>query len=348
MLNIFCIFANREKVIYYRFTDMKADSKFLQLIGRIQDGYVMTQAECEYLLGFDEKSLEAAITRGVADNLSRAKFNNKGFVFGQIGVEIAPCPGRCKFCSFSEEFTQFEPFSMSDEALFAAADNFTASGELYALALMFMHNTPFERTLDVISKVRERIPAKTQIIANLGDFGLSQAEELKLAGANGAYHVWRLGEGCDTQFPVSQRLNTIENIKAAGLDLYYCVEPIGPEHTPAQMAEIIMKGLDYECFQHGAMRRVPMAISPLYKYGQISESRLAQITAVVTLVALHSPQIVSVGVHEPNKLGLMSGANAIYAETGSNPRDTEAETSGHRGLTIDDCKRMYVECGFDM
>ena len=327
---------------------MKANSKFLHLIERIQEGHIITREECEFLLSFDERSLEAGITRSVADNLSRQVFNNKGFIFGQIGVEVAPCPGRCKFCSFSDEFTTFETFSMDDNAMYEAADNFTASGELFALSLMVMHNTSFDRTLDIISKIRARIPAKTQIIANLGDFSRTQANELKAAGANGVYHVWRLGEGCDTRFTVEQRLSTIESIKAAGLDLYYCIEPIGPEHTPAQMAEIIMKGLDYECFQHGAMRRVTLPTSPLSKYGQISESRLAQITAVVTFVAIHSPQIFSIGVHEPNPLGLMSGANAIYAETGANPRDTESETLGHRGLDIEACKRMYTECGFDI
>ena len=106
---------------------MKANSKFLQLIERIQEGHVMTREECEFLLGFDEKSLEAGITRSVADSLSRELFNNKGLVFGQIGVEIAPCPGKCKFCSFSEDFTSFQSFSMDDEALYNAADNFTAS-----------------------------------------------------------------------------------------------------------------------------------------------------------------------------------------------------------------------------
>ena len=94
---------------------MKANSKFLQLIERIQEGHVMTREECEFLLGFDEKSLEAGITRSVADSLSRELFNNKGLVFGQIGVEIAPCPGKCKFCSFSEDFTSFQSFTMDDE-----------------------------------------------------------------------------------------------------------------------------------------------------------------------------------------------------------------------------------------
>ena len=55
---------------------MKANSKFLQLIERIQEGHIITCEECEFLLGFDERSLEAGITRSVADNLSRQVFNN--------------------------------------------------------------------------------------------------------------------------------------------------------------------------------------------------------------------------------------------------------------------------------
>ena len=327
---------------------MRVNKDFLHLINRIEEGHLYTQQECEFLLSFPETSLEAAITRGVADRLSREKFGNKGLIFGQIGVEVAPCAGRCRFCSFSDEFTTFVPHSLSDEELMQKADNFCSSGELSALALMVLHNTSFERTLSVISKVRERIPASTQIMINMGDFSLSQADELKAAGADGSYHVWRLGEGTDTIFSKEQRFATIENIKKSGLDLYYCCEPIGPEHTPVQMAEQILKGVEYECFQHGAMRRVFVPHSSLAHLGVISELRLAQITGVVTMAAIHSPAITSIGVHEPNKLGITSGANAIYAETGSNPRDTKSETTGSHGLTIEACKQMYRECGFEL
>lgn len=327
---------------------MKADSRFLDLIERIQGGHLMTREECAYLIGFDETSLEASIMRGVADTMSRAKFGNKGLVFGQIGVDVMPCSGRCSFCSFSEEFTKFEKFSMSKEDMISKAVNFTESGELFALSLMVMHNTSFDRTLDVISTIRKTIPAQTKIMANLGDFGATQAQELKAAGADGVYHVIRLGEGKDTLFTEEQRFRTIENAKEAGLKLFYCLEPIGPEHNPEEMADQLLKGVEMECYQHGAMRRVLIPDSPLAKYGQISELRLAQLTAVVTMAALHSPEIVSVGVHEPNKLGITAGANAIYAETGANPRDTELETSGHHGLDIQDCKNMFLECGFDL
>ena len=325
---------------------MKIDKKFFALIEKIQTGYKATENEYAFLLQFQEESLESAITRGVADSMSREKFGNTGLVFGQIGFEVAPCPGKCKFCSISEDFTQFEPFVMDDDAILTAAENFTGSGDLFALALMSMHDFKFERVLHVIEIVRAKIPKQTQIVINIGDFSLSQADELKAAGANGAYHLARLREGIDTTLEPERRKKTMSYIKQAGLDLYYCCEPIGPEHTPEEMAKQMLIGIDYGCFQHGAMRRIPIPASPLFKYGQISELRLAQVTAVVTLAALHCPDLGSIGVHEPNLLGITAGANAIYAETGINPRDTEKETSGHRGLDILDCKQMLTEAGF--
>ncbi len=325
---------------------MKANTEFLTLIEKVQSGHQMNTKEVAYLLSFDETSLEAGIIRAVADYETRQKFGNKGLVFGQIGFEIAPCPGRCQFCSFSEEFTSFAPFNMTDEALLAAADDFTAGGDLFALSLMAMHNYKFERVLDVVQKVRARIPQQTQIIINLGDFPLEHAKALKEAGANACYHLVRLGEGRDTIFTPATRMRSMQNVKDAGLDLYYCCEPVGPEHTPDEMAEQILLGLEFECFQHGAMRRVYLPHSPLAKYGQISELRLAQICGVVALAALPVDSVKTLGIHEPNLLGLTAGANAIYAETGANPRDTEAETTGHRGLTIQDCKTMLTESGF--
>ena len=53
-----------------------------------------------------------------------------------------------------------------------------------------------------------------------------------------------------------------------------------------------------------------------------------------------------IAVHEPNLLGLTAGANSLFAETGANPRDTQAETTGHRGRDIGDCKTMLYEAGY--
>jgi biotin synthase len=52
-------------------------------------------------------------------------------------------------------------------------------------------------------------------------------------------------------------------------------------------------------------------------------------------------------VHEADYISLVSGANSICAETGVNPRDTEADTSKGRGLDVSACRRMLWQAGFE-
>lgn len=130
--------------------------------------------------------------------MSCEKFRNTGLVFSQIGFEVASYPGKCKFYSISKEHTQFQVSSMNDKDILSVADNFTESDHLFSLALIVMHDFDFERGLHVVQIVRSRIPAQTQIVINIGDFNLTQAEELKAAGVNGAYLLHPLREGIDT------------------------------------------------------------------------------------------------------------------------------------------------------
>ena len=60
-----------------------------------------------------------------------------------------------------------------------------------------------------------------------------------------------------------------------------------------------------------------------------------------------NPTLHAIAVHEPNSLGLVSGANSVYAEAGANPRDTTENTSSGRGLDTIACKRIFMETGFD-
>jgi biotin synthase len=327
--------------------EMKIDGRIMSILDRAQEGIPPSKVDCVAMLNCHPSSIEAAILRGVADTITRRRFGNEAIILGQIGVEIDACPGRCKFCSFGEDHTEFEPSSMSLDEILASADSFLASGDLYALFLMTMHTFDFDRLVEVVRTIRERMPSKPQVVVNIGDFGRWQADGLREAGVNGAYHVCRLREGRDTALDPQQRKQTIKTIKDAGLDWYYCCEPIGPEHSPEELVEQLFLGIDYGCFQHAAMRRVYIPETPLSGYGQITELRLAQVTAVVALASLACPDTKNIAVHEPNLIGLTSGANVVYAETGANPRDTEENTSGHRGRDIRGCKAMLYEAGFD-
>lgn len=298
------------------------------------------------MLTLPEASVEAGIARAVADSASRKRFRNEAILLGQIGIEIAPCPGNCRFCVFGKGHSQFPESRLTTEEILERAESFASGGDLYALFLMTMHEFDLGRLLRVVEQVRRAIPEHTQIVVNIGDFDRVQANELRSAGVTGAYHVCRLREGVDTDLDPENRRRTFRAIKEAGMDFYYCCEPIGPEHSPEELVEQLLLGLEFGCFQHAAMRRVYLPGSPLADRGQISELRLAQVVAVVALASLVCASTKNIAVHEPNLIGLTSGANVVYAETGANPRDTAADTAGHRGLDMAGARRMLYEAGF--
>ena len=325
---------------------MQTSPRLTRILDAALEGRGPNKDECTYLLELPADSLEASMISAVGDAASRRRFRNQAVILAQIGIETAPCPGACKFCVFGEGHTTFTQSELSLHEILERAAVFTAGGDLYALFLMTMHTFGFERLLGVVDAVRKAIPPATQIVVNLGDFDLAQARRLKGVGVDGAYHVVRLREGTDTSLDPELRKATIRAIREAGLDWYYCCEPIGPEHSARELADQIFLGIEYGCFQHAAMRRVYLPQSPLAGHGQITERRLAQVTAVVALASLGCPETRNIAVHEPNLLGLAAGANAVYAEAGANPRDVEKDTEGHRGLDVAGCRKMFYEAGF--
>lgn len=326
---------------------MRLPEPLHRILGRALDGHAPSREQCVQLLGFPAESLEAGAIRVVADTVSRRRFGNQAMLLGQIGVATAPCPGNCGFCVFGENHTSFGANRLSISEIVARARAFAERGDLYALFLMTMHTFEFDDLLAVIDEARRSIPRQTQIVVNIGDFDLEQAHRLRSAGVHGAYHVCRLREGADTSLSPAQRCETFRVIRDAGLDFYYCCEPIGPEHTPEELVEQMFLGVEYGCFQHAAMRRVHVPGLPLSVRGQITELRLAQVVAVVALAIIGCRETQNIAIHEPNLIGLTSGANVVYAESGANPRDTATETSAHRGHDMPAVRRMLYEAGFE-
>lgn len=302
--------------------------------------------DCVYLLDLPSESLEASIMMATADAVSRKRFGNNAILLGQIGIDTAACPGNCRFCVFGKDHTSMQPSVLSLEKIRLRAHAFADGGDLFALFLMTMHEFDLDRLVGIVSAVRGELPSHTQIVMNVGDFDADQARQLKAAGVNGAYHVCRLREGTDTDLDPENRKKTFRVIKEAGLDFYYCCEPIGPEHSAEELVEHMFLGVEYGCFQHAAMRRVYVPGVPLSRNGQITERRLAQVVAVVALATLACPETKNIAVHEPNLLGLAAGANVVYAESGANPRDTDANTEKNRGMDMAGCRKMLYEAGF--
>ena len=68
---------------------------------------------------------------------------------------------------------------------------------------------------------------------------------------------------------------------------------------------------------------------------------MAHILAVVRLALGYD--IEGNCTHEPNVSGAAAGANLLWAETGSNPRDVEQETDRKRGMSVNDCAAVFAE-----
>ena len=135
----------------------------------------------------------------------------------------------------------------------------------------------------------------------------------------------------DTQLSPEQRIRTLDAIKQAGLELYYCVEPIGPEHSNKELVDEIFRARDYPVGVMAVMKRICVPGTRLYPRGEISAAELARACEVAELCV--RPER-AMGVHEPDELCLMAGANQIYAEVSVNPRDLSLQTEQGRGASV--------------
>lgn len=316
------------------------------ILERALCGISPKKEDCVYLLGFDERSLEASLIRSTADEVMRKKSDNSAIILGQVGVEVSKCTGGCKFCTFGEGHTAFTENKLSKEELREKILSFSDRNDLYGLFLMCMHEYDLENFLNAVKTAKGLVHESTKIWSNVGDSTKDAFIEMKKAGVEGVYHVCRIGEGRDTALRPEDRMRTMENALEAGLKLYTCCEPIGPEHSPQELADNMFIGIELGCTQHAAMRRVAVPGTPFYQYGQITELRLGQIVAVVALASFNCPSMTYCGVHEPNEIAYISGANIITAETGANPRDNTGDTSKNRGMDMDACRRMLLDSGF--
>ena len=306
-----------------------------------------SRSELLHLLSLDPYGMESDFLRSAAKSISRKRFGTKSMLLCQTGIESFPCSADCAFCNFGQStFTQ-EVSRISNDALLLINNTLIHQKGAYAHFLLFMHTFDFSFMLDIVERTRKALPNNIDIVINCGDLEFTQVQELKSAGVSGAYHVLRLGEGKDTTIQPEERIKSIADLKKVGLDWYTCCEPIGPEHTNEEIIDQILLSSEYECFQNAVMRRICVPGSALASRGQIDLLRSAQIVAVLTLAMIGNKELSSIAIHEPDLLGLSSGANCIYAEFGVNPRDLATDTSDGRAYSLQDCKAMLHDVGYD-
>ena len=317
-----------------------------ELIKKSRLDEVLSKKELVYLLGLAPDSAETYMVMAEATCLSKKLSDSKAEVHAQFTINLAPCSCDCLFCSFAKINGVFnEATELAPEHAVAYARQFEIDGA-NAVFMMSTAQYPFERFREISQEVRKNLRPETTLIANVGDQNLKNAVRLKDAGFSGVYHAVRLREGEDTTLSVEKRNKSISNFKEAGLEVGTCVEPIGPEHTNEELAEMIEFTASFDPSYSGAARRIPIPGTAIAKRGVINEMRMAQIVAITRLGIPRS--VMGNCTHEPCTLGAISGANLFWAEVGANPRDIKERTEEGRGETVSSCKSIFQESNWDV
>jgi biotin synthase len=312
-----------------------------EIIDKSLGGAVLSKEEIALLFRAPLFSRESALILSAARQKSEKASHGLAEVHAQVGINIAPCPNDCLFCSFAPQNKVFtEKLDLPAEIAAELAANFESDGA-NAIFIMCTGDYSFEKFIEVSREIRKSLRPETILVANVGDFDSGQARKIKDCGFSGIYHAVRLGEGLDTRIPVERRLETFRNAKEAGLLLGTCVEPVGNEHTLEELVEKTIITRDAKPVYSGAARRIPIPGTQMAKHGIVSEVRMAHILAVVRLALGYD--VPGNCTHEPNVIGTFAGANLLWAEAGSNPRDTGKSTEDQRGMTVSDCNCIIKE-----
>ena len=294
------------------------------LIRKTQDGEHLSHEELVHLLSMAPDCSESYLVMAESNRISKELTGNKAEVHAQLALNLAPCPGNCAFCSFAEKNGIFSKETrLTVEEAVAYANQFEKDGA-NAIFAMTTAYYPFGLFLEMSQEIRRSLNPETVLIANVGDQSLANAHKIKEVGYTGVYHALRLREGIDSGLSPEKRKESIRNFQEAGLKVGTCVEPVGPEHTPLELADMICFTASFNPSYSGAARRIPIPGTEIVMRGTISELRMAQIVAITRLGMPRT--VLGNCTHEPCTLGGLAGANLFWAEVGANPRDTNEKT----------------------
>ncbi len=318
-------------------------SAIATILDKAQHGDGIQKREALALMHLAPGTKEVYALMETAHWLSRNGFGEKAENHLHLGINVAPCPYNCDFCSLTVQSGLFrEAVEFSEKEILEWATVADSQGA-DALNIMTTGTYAFDRLLEVGRFLTRAVT--TPLVANTRDMNHREGEKLLENGFVGAYHAVRLGEGKVTPFKRRKRIRTIAMLKDVGLRWMNCVEPVGPEHSAEEIVDLMFLAREHRATYSGIMRRINFPGSPMEKYGMITELEMARQVAVSRLVMGDIPQAHC--THEPHAASLMAGANLFFPEVGASPRDSIADTGKGRGRGISDCRQMQWEMGWN-
>ncbi len=243
----------------------------------------LSPQDCKSLLEFPDRSSEANLAVSLANRLLHQSCAGTGQICAEIETVAGPCPGNCAFCRHAEG-TSMEGFTEMDDAVLAKiSQGLGLFSDVKSVRIATCAYADIDTVCRQVGIVKDNAKAGTRVYVDTKDLDRDDCRRLKEAGAYGAVHAPRLGEGRDTDIRPETRLETIRNLTGAGLQVITGVEPIGPEHSVGDIVDSFFQTLEMGCASCEITPREPVAGTKLYQYGKMNPSRLNHIRAVLAL-----------------------------------------------------------------
>ena len=311
---------------------------------KVLNGTILSKEEIIQLLNIELGSKEDKALRKAAREVARIKTNNTAYIWCAIGADYATCPMNCQFCSFGEKWKIIQkPVRYTSKQIIEKAKYFVENGASY-IVLRTTEFYSINKLMNIVKKIKKEIPGNYKVVVNTGELDMPNSNLMFENGVRGVYHACRIREGIDTPFEIDIRKNTMKNVQRSPLDLISLVEPIAAEHTNEELAENFLQIVDCGAVISGAMARIPVKGTPLGESKILSESRLAQIIAVLRLSG--GNVVRDICVHPVSLEALESGANVMVVETGAVPRDDKLEEDSWNGINMDKAQELLKKASY--
>ncbi len=231
----------------------------------------------------------------------------------QLGLDANPCEIDCQFCSLGESNNHRSgDLNMPMDEVMAYVNVFM-DNEVNVICLMATAGYNFSRYLDVVSAVRAEVGPDMPLMANIADFDLAQARELKAAGIGSIYHSLRMGEGIVNKAVPAARIKTMEAAKEAGILLGTGMEMIAPRWRDEDIAKTMQTQVDLEPHMIGAKARIWVADTPMPTDREFIKARHDLYSAAYRLLATKA-------------VPFCGGDNVRWSSVGYSPHDYSDHT----------------------
>ena len=307
-------------------------------------GTVLTREEMVRLLEIEVSGEDDMYLRKTAKETAMEINGGRGYIWCAVGMDFVPCSMNCSFCSFGEKWNAIkESRHVTEEEIMESVRRYAKGGAAYVI----LRTTEFydiDRLLAYIPEIRQEVPGDYVMILNTGEMTPEIAEKVAAGGVYGAYHACRLREGTDTPFDPELRLQTMKSISGSPLKLISLTEPIGPEHTPEEIADGFLNTVACGAVIGGAMARFPVPGTPFEDTRKLTDEEMAHIVAVLRLSG--GSVIRDICVHPASPQTMESGANVMVVESGAIPRDAVYAESDWAETDMAKARKILADAGY--